>query len=122
MLDWKELTRLTGDQEFCIERVRLVGTGVAIEGPFDLPRIARLPAEDLAFIATFIHCHGSIKKMEKLFGISYPTVKGRLNRIAKKLDFIEVDLSGASAVTADVLDRLERGEIDVDEAIKEIES
>ena len=122
MLDWKELTRLTAEQTFCVERVRMANTGVAIEGPFELPPIARLPADDLAFVAAFIHCHGSIKQMEKWFGISYPTVKGRLNRIAERLDFVEVDMSGSSAAPDDVLDRLDRGEINVDDALKELET
>ena len=67
------------------------------------------------FAAVFIKSHGSIKQMEKHFGISYPTVKNRLNRIAEQLDFVEVETSETSS---GVLDRLENGEINVDEAIR----
>ena len=118
-LGWKELTGLTADQDYSVERVRLAGTEIAIEGSFELPPLARLTAEDQAFVSAFVHCHGSIKQMEKWFGVSYPTIKNRLNRIAERLEFVEVD-AAAPAISRDVLDRLERGEIDVDHAISEM--
>jgi hypothetical protein len=116
--DWQELTRLTGDQPFVIERVRLVGKDIAIEGAFALPQLARLSAEDQIFIAAFVRSHGSIKEMEQMFGVSYPTIKGRLNRIAASLEFI--DTSPAPA-RGEVLERLASGEITAEEAIAALE-
>ncbi|HQL24170.1 MAG TPA: DUF2089 family protein, partial [candidate division Zixibacteria bacterium] len=72
--EWQELTRLTGDKEVIVERVRLVVEGIALEGEFELPPLAKLTAEDQLFVAAFVRSHGSIKKMEEVFGISYPTV------------------------------------------------
>ena len=83
--DWQELTRLTGGAEVEVERVRLVGAEVAIEGRFTLPPLAQLAAEDQIFVAAFVRCHGSIKQMEKYFGVSYPTIKNRLNKIGSQL-------------------------------------
>ncbi len=126
-LDWRKLTQLTGEQDFTIERVRTIDDGIAIEGDFAPPPLARLDADDQAFVATFVHCHGSIKQMERWFGVSYPTIKGRLNRVAGRLDFAEVMegdevMEGKSPATgpADVLDRLERGEISAEEALAEL--
>lgn len=119
-LDWKELTSLTGGREFAVERVRMSESAVAIEGAFELPPLARLTADDQAFVAAFVHCHGSIKQMERWFGVSYPTIKGRLNRIAKGLDFVEFDTRVSVAGREDALDRLARGEITVDEAVEAI--
>ena len=65
-------------------------SGIAIEGEFDLPPLSSLTAEEQVFVAAFVKCHGSIKQMEKLFGISYPTVKNRLNALGNKLDFVDV--------------------------------
>src|SRR5579859_4574766 len=93
--DWQELTRLTGDQPFVIERVRLTGKDIAIEGAFALPRLARLSAEDQVFVAAFVRSHGSIKEMEQVFGVSYPTIKNRLARIAESLEFVEIGLPPA---------------------------
>src|SRR5205809_6036566 len=87
--DWQALTRLTAGAPFQIERVRLTDQDVAIEGRFELPPLARLSAEDQIFVAAFVRCHGSIKQMEKFFGVSYPTIKNRLNRIGAWLPFVE---------------------------------
>ncbi|MCP2342464.1 DUF2089 domain-containing protein [Actinomadura rupiterrae] len=112
------MTDLTRGREFVVERVRLVDGGVAIEGEFEPPQLARLGVDDQVFVAAFVRQHGSIKAMERIFGVSYPTVKARLNRIAAGLEFVEDD-PGPSA--SDVVDRLQRGEIDVQEALAELE-
>src|SRR5438067_2077783 len=122
--DWQELTKLVGQAPIEIERVRLVETGVAIEGPFTLPPLAQLSAEDQVFVAAFVRCHGSIKQMEQYFGVSYPTIKNRLNRIGSQLSFVEIEQgseSDAPAPTrADVLDRLSRGELTVAQALERL--
>ena len=113
--DWHTLTRLTGGSRIEIERVRLVEQDVAIEGPFELPPLAQLPGDDQVFVAAFVRCHGSIKQMEKYFGVSYPTIKNRLNRIGAQLPFMEVEPSPepepTRMSTSDLLSRLERGEM-----------
>jgi len=122
--DWQELTKLVGQAPIEIERVRLVETGVAIEGPFTLPPLAQLAAEDQVFIAAFVRCHGSIKQMEQYFGVSYPTIKNRLNKIGSQLSFVEIEQgsgSDASAPTrSDVLDQLSRGELTVVQALERL--
>ncbi len=121
-LSWHKLTDLVGGKDFRIERVRTVDDGIAVEGDFELPLLARLDAKDQSYVAAFIHCHGSIKQMERWFGVSYPTIKARLNRIAEQLDFAElVDGETLVNTTSGVLDRLELGEIDADEALAELE-
>ena len=115
--DWKELTELTRGADLEVEKVRLKESRVAIEGIFDLPPLARLTLEDQIFVIAFIRSQGSIKSMEKLFGISYPTVKNRLNSIAGRLEFIEID---PPAPSNEVLGELDRGEISVKEAIKKL--
>lgn len=113
--DWAYLTRLTGGKSVTIERITINDQGIAIEGQFELPPLAKLAAEDQVFVAVFVKSHGSIKQMEKHFGISYPTVKSRLNRIAAQLDFVDVE---TISETGGVLERLERGELSVNEAIE----
>ncbi|MCP4704200.1 MAG: DUF2089 domain-containing protein [candidate division Zixibacteria bacterium] len=88
--DWQELTKLTGEESIVVERVRLTNKDIAIEGSFELPPLARLTMEDQIFAAAFVQSHGSIKEMERLFGVSYPTIKSRLNKIGDQLDFVEV--------------------------------
>src|SRR5712691_1854724 len=117
--DWQALTRLTAGAPFQIERVRLTDPDVAIEGRFELPPLARLAAEDQTFVAAFVRCHGSIKQMEKFFGVSYPTIKSRLNRIGALLPFAEVEPPSETErpSTSELLTRLERGESTVDDVL-----
>ncbi len=115
--EWHELTKMTQGNPATVERVRLVNSDIAIEGSFTLPPLANLSAEDQVFVMAFVRCHGSIKEMEEMFGISYPTVKNRINRIARQLEFVEiVKISAEEEVIGD----LERGEISAEEAIKRL--
>jgi hypothetical protein len=117
--DWQELAELTQGRPMVVERVRLADGDIAIEGAFELPQLARLDASDQVFIAAFVKSHGSIKEMERVFGVSYPTIKARLNRIAGQLEFVDTD-PGPSR--GDVLERLQQGEISADDAIRELEA
>lgn len=117
-LDWNKLTELTKGAAIEIEKVRLKDNSISIEGSFDLPPLALLTIEDQIFVTAFVRCSGSIKEMEDLFGISYPTVKNRLNSIAAKLEFVEIN---PPATKNEVIGQLERGEISVEEAIKKLE-
>jgi hypothetical protein len=117
--DWQELTKLTQGQPILIERVRLADKDITIDGQFELPQLARLSQEDQVFITAFVRSHGSIKEMEQIFGVSYPTIKSRLNRIAASLEFVETNPAPSRA---EVLDRLKRGEISPKDAIQELEA
>jgi hypothetical protein len=120
--DWHELSDLVGSKRFTVTQVRLAGSGITIEGDFDLPPLARLSYEDQVFVTAFVHSHGSIKDMEKSFGISYPTVKNRLNRIAEQLQLVQVETPAATPAedSDDVLGMLERGEISAAEAARRL--
>lgn len=117
--EWHELTGLTRGKPVVVERARLVGSSIAIEGEFELPPLARLSAEDQVFVMAFVRCDGSIKEMERVFGISYPTVKNRLAQLAEQFEFVEI----SSLPSRDeILNQLERGEITAEEAIGRLSS
>jgi hypothetical protein len=125
--DWQELTRLTQGEPVIVERVRLAGKDIAIEGRFELPQLARLSSDDQVFVTAFVRCHGSIKEMERIFGVSYPTIKSRLNRIAQSLEFVETDVAPSQADIRNttrntIMDRLKAGEISAADAIRELEA
>ena len=115
--EWHELTEMTQGKPITIERVRLVDSDIAIEGSFTLPPLASLSSEDQVFVMAFVRCHGSIKEMEEMFGISYPTVKNRINRIVRQFKFIEIVKASPEE---EVIGELERGEISAEEAIKRL--
>jgi len=112
---WHTLSKMIQGEAIIVERIRVKRTDIAIEGEFELPPLSQLAEEDQMFVAAFIRCHGSIKEMETLFGVSYPTIKSRLNRLGEQLNFVEIN---PPVVREDVLEKLEKGEITVDEAEK----
>ena len=114
---WEQLERLTGGSPLIVERVRATDSGVAVEGQFEPPPLTGLSADDQVFVAAFVRSHGSIKQMEQLFGVSYPTIKNRLNRIGEQLDFVEVQTTSSRR---QVLDELEAGLITADEALRRL--
>jgi hypothetical protein len=117
--DWQILTRLTGGTHITVERVRIRDTGVRIDADFELPPLALLPAEDQVFVAAFVRCHGSIKEMEEIFGVSYPTIKNRLNRIGAALPAAEIAVMPPRS-TSELLTKLERGEMSVRDVLDEL--
>jgi len=117
--DWKELTNLTQNKSLIVEKVRLTESGIAIEGPFELPTLARLTLEDQVFVMAFVSTHGSIKEMEKIFGVSYPTIKSRLNKISEQLQLVDVNPAPSRS---DILEKLNRGEITAQEAAELLRS
>lgn len=104
------------DELLKISRLACAKCNLALEGEIELSPLARLSTDDQAFVMAFVRHHGSIKKMETLFGISYPTVKNRLNAIAARLD----KSMQAPSPREYVLEQLARGEITVDEALEKL--
>ena len=101
------------DRPMAVSRMICSRCDVQLEGDFDVPALARLSLEDQAFVVAFVRHHGSIKQMERLFEVSYPTVKNRLNAITRQID----QTFNAPTPNELVLDQLARGEITVEEAL-----
>ena len=77
----------------------------------------QLNDEEARFVLTFLKCRGSIKEMEKELGISYPTVKSRLEAVITRLGLISTPASDElKDQRLQTLDRLSRGEITSDQA------
>ncbi len=98
---------------------------MAIEGHFEVPPLAQLAAEDQIFVVAFVRCHGSIKQMEKFLGVSYPTIKNRLNRIGALLPFAEIDPDPDPErppvrSPGELLSQLERGALSVDDVLRQL--
>ena len=118
-MDWQELLRVAQGAPLVLERVSIPDRQVTIEGQFALPELARLSLEDQVFVTAFVRAHGSIKQMEQVFGVSYPTIKARLNRIAGQLEFVDTNPQPSRS---EILERLRNGEITAEQAIRELEA
>ena len=99
-----------------VARMACPSCTLVLEGSFEVSPLARLSVDDQAFVIAFVRHHGSIKKMESLFDISYPTVKNRLNAIGAALD----QNFEARSPNLYVLEQLSRGELTVEEALEKL--
>lgn len=96
-----------------------------VEGQFSTGRLARLTGEQLQFVETFLRARGSIKEVERELGISYPTVRGRLDAIVEVLGDrpapppeVEAPPAPKGEGRKEILQRLNQGELTTEEALK----
>ncbi|MDH4222617.1 MAG: DUF2089 domain-containing protein [candidate division Zixibacteria bacterium] len=89
---------------------------INIKGDFKAGDFSKLSEEDQIFIKVFLKSHGNIKEVEKELGISYPTVKNRLNLINSRLG-IETKVGLSREERLEILDKLEQGEITLEQAL-----
>ena len=119
--------RLIGKCPVCgddleVTRLECRGCHTGIEGRFALTRLSRLDEEQLGFVETFLKARGSIKEMERELGISYPTVRSRLDAILQAMGYkVEsVAEEGAADRRREVLDRLQSGAITAEDAVRQL--
>jgi hypothetical protein len=94
--------------------------GTVIESDFSLSKFELLSSEHLNFVQIFLKNRGSIKDVEREMGISYPTVRAKLNEVLKALGYTVIEESYQQNEVTRVIENLEKGNIDIDEAIKKI--
>jgi hypothetical protein len=93
----------------------------SVEGRFDLGRLARLDAEQLRFVETFLKVRGNLKEMERELGVSYPTVRARLDAVLQAMGFAPEaarDRDEEAQRRREVLDQLQAGAITAEEALR----
>jgi hypothetical protein len=89
--------------------------GTSVKGRFQIPELCRLPEDLYQFLLVFVKNRGIIREVEKELGISYPTVRSRLDAV---LEALGVGAAQSAADQAQVLEMLERGEITPEDAEK----
>ena len=120
--------------ELTITRLHCRSCGTALEGEFGVGRFGRLDREQMSLLESFLRSRGNLKEMERELGISYPTVRGRVDSLVRALGLadgvpledapdMDADDAAVAAATADVnaerrsiLERLARKELDAEEA------
>ena len=98
-----------------VTRLRCKSCGTAVEGRFSLSKLGNLSDEHQEFIETFIRCRGIIKDVERELGVSYPTVRGRLDRAIRALGF---GTEHGTKRRKEILESLEKKEISPEEAVR----
>ena len=113
-------------EKLTINKLGCPKCSTAIEGDFQPCEFCRLPAEDLEFVKIFIKNRGSIKDVEKELGISYPTVRGKLDSVIRGLGYeitskeLLKENENMAATRSEILEQLSRGEISSKEAAERI--
>ena len=125
--------------ELTITRLHCRSCGTALEGEFGVGRFGRLDREQMSLLESFLRSRGNLKERERELGISYPTVRGRVDSLVRALglsdglptdepiDEIEADLdetemasTDAAAARRDILERLARKEISAEDAATQL--
>ena len=118
--------------ELTITRLHCRSCGTALEGEFGVGRFGRLDREQMSLLESFLRSRGNLKEMERELGISYPTVRGRVDALVRALglgdgeaaaaDELEAELSTDESATdrREILERLARKEISADEAASQL--
>lgn len=102
-----------------VNKLKCTTCNTVIENEFKLSRFDYLNKEQMQFVETFIRCRGSIKEVEKELGISYPTVRSKLDEVIESLGY-SVKETKIKQDNNNILDALEKGEISPDEAINKL--
>lgn len=114
--------------EMVVTRLRCTGCDTAMEGTFEASRFSQLSREQLEFVETFLKSRGNIKEVERELGISYPTVRGRLDAVLESLGYrvepaaAEESSRAKQAKRKEILDALNRGEISSEDALKQLKT
>ena len=99
-----------------VVRLECTDCGTAVEGRFEAGQLGTLPLKQQDFVLTFLRCRGNIKEVERELGISYPTVRGRLDEVLRTLGLPAEPRADVGAT----LEQVERGELSVDEAVRRL--
>jgi hypothetical protein len=113
--------------ELAVTRLHCRSCGTTLEGEFSVGRFGRLTREQLVLLESFLRSRGNLRDMERELGISYPTVRSRVEALIRALGFgprdgeeaaddQPTDAAGAAAERQQILERLARHEISADEA------
>lgn len=111
--------------ELEVTKLHCPSCNTSLEGRFDICRFCQLNPEQKEFVEIFLKSRGNIKEVEREMGISYPTVRSRLDEVLRTLGFT-VNADDTAALRAqrrqEILEALSSGEISSDEAIKMLKS
>ncbi len=114
------------DHQLVVSKLTCTHCSTRLEGEFDTCEFCKLPLEQIEFIKVFLKCRGNIKDVEKELGISYPTVRGRLDTVIRSLGYTvsKIDTQEQedekSIQRRQIIDALDRGDINAKDAANQL--
>ncbi|MGB3906504.1 MAG: DUF2089 domain-containing protein [Anaerolineae bacterium] len=104
--------------ELTVTRLHCRSCDSAVEGHFNLGKFYRLTREQLHFVDTFIKCEGKITRVEEELGLSYPTVRNRLNDVIRALGYeVRAEATASAERRKAILEQVQAGELGAEEAV-----
>jgi hypothetical protein len=104
-----------------VTRLESQHSGIVIEGRFQPNEFALLSQEHAELLRLFVKVRGNLKELERILGVSYPTVRLRFEGLLKALGY-EVTESEVKSERSNVLELLEKGELNAEEATKRLQA
>jgi hypothetical protein len=105
--------------ELTVTRLHCRTCDLTVEGHFELGRFQRLNADQLRFLEAFVGCDGRLNKVQEELGLSYPTVRSRLNDVVRAMGYPVPEEPAPSAEQRKaILDDLSHGRLTSDEAVR----
>ena len=111
------------DLPLSISELRCRGCGTTLRGEFTLSRCSfcNLPPEQLKFLELFLRCRGNLRDVERTLGLSYPTVRARLDALLATLGYAPAASPDTGEQQREILEALDAGRVTADEAIALLE-
>jgi len=111
------------DLPLSISELRCRGCGTTLRGEFALSRCSycNLPPEQLKFLELFLRCRGNLRDVERTLGLSYPTVRARLDSLLTTLGYAPAVSPDTGEQPREILEALDAGRVTADEAIALLE-
>jgi hypothetical protein len=107
------------DRAMTVSRMTCHDCHIAIEAAFPSPRLASLPIEHQRFVEIFVLAGGNLKQIAEQAGVSYPTVRSRLDKVIESL---RQQIAATQEVRGTILDAVDSGKPGADEAARIIKS
>ncbi len=107
------------DSPLAITELACRDCGTALQGDFPLSHCAycALPPEQVRFLELFLRCRGNLRDVERSLGLSYPTVRARLDALLAGLGYSAPEAEASPDGQREVLEALEAGRLTFDEAM-----
>jgi hypothetical protein len=112
------------DSPLAVAELQCRECGTTMRGEFAPSRcpFCALPEEQLRFLELFLRCRGNMRDVERTLGLSYPTVRARLDALLTRLGYTAVAPADAAEQRREILDALNAGNLSADEAITQLEA
>ncbi len=108
--------------QIVITEIQCANCHLKMQGEFTPGLFSTLSSDQLNFVRAFLRVRGNLSEMEKVLGVSYPTIRNKLEEINNVLDFAEQNPVPAKSERSAILDKVAAGELDAAQALEQLKN